>query len=405
MLPYGRQSINEADIEAVVEVLKSDWLTTGPKVETFESKFAEAIGCRHAIAVSSGTAALHLAMLAAHVQPTDRVITSPNTFVATPNSAAFVGATPDFVDIDPVSYNLCPQSLQANWQPDTKAVIAVDYAGQSAEMPAIAEIARSNGAVVIEDACHAVGGGFYHEHGQYNVGNHPWADMTTFSFHPVKTMTTGEGGILATNDDHFAEKARLARSHGITRNHEDFFGLQIANDLESSTGPWYYEMHELGYNYRMTDIQCALGISQLSRLDSFVKQRRALVVKYNDLFQGTPHLITPQLKNENDRELTSWHLYTVQIDFEAVGCSRVELMKQLRTRGVGSQVLYIPVHLQPWYQKNYGYALGKCPVAEKFYSRAISLPLFPEMTEQDVEHVVSCVQQALNCTSKSAMVA
>ncbi len=407
MLPYGHQSIDQQDIDAVVEVLKSDWLTTGPAVEQFETQFANHVGCKHAIAVSNGTAALHLAMLAADIGAGQRVITSPNTFVASANAAAFVGALPDFSDIDPVSYNLCPQALQANWQPDTSAVVAVDYAGQSAEMPAIAEFARSQNAVVIEDACHATGGQFEHDGNIFDIGSHPWADMTIFSFHPVKTMTTGEGGMLTTNNDEFAAKARLLRSHGITRDPNRFQGLTSATvgHSDSEIGPWYYEMHSLGYNYRITDLQCALGISQLNRLRSFIQRRQEIVEIYNELFADTEHIVTPKLRNPRDRELTSWHLYTLQIDFAAAGIQRTEIMQRLGQKGIGTQVLYIPVHLQPWYRENYGYAHGKCPVAEKFYTRSLSLPLFPTMENNDVEYVAEKVKIHLNQTATSTLVA
>jgi perosamine synthetase len=389
MIPYGRQDINNDDVAAVADALRSGWLTTGPKVAEFENQFAELVGAKHAVAVSNATAALHLAMLVANIGPGDRVITSPNTFVASANCAAYVGGIPDFCDIDPVSYTLCSQSLQANWTPDVKAVVAVDYAGQTADMPAIAEIARKNGAVVIEDACHAVGGRFEHEGRPWKVGGHPWADMTTFSFHPVKTMTTGEGGMLVTDNDDYAAKARTLRTHGIVREPGSFVGL---GDLAfEERGPWYYEMQDLGYNFRITDFQCALGLSQLERLDSFVSRRREIVATYNAAFSEISSLQTPVLRNPADEALTSWHLYTVQIDFQALKTTRTQFMMSLREAGIGSQVLYIPVHLQPWYQKTYGYEMGKCPVAEEFYLRALSLPLFPEMTDLDVTHVINSV--------------
>jgi perosamine synthetase len=274
MLPYGRQSINESDIAAVCNVLRSDFLTCGPKVEEFEARFAEKVGARHAVAVNSATSALHLAMLVAGVGRGDRVITSPNTFLASANCAAFVGATPDFADIDPASYNLDPSSLEQAWRPDVKAVVAVDYAGQPCDLPAIARVARERGAIVIEDACHGVGGGFVHEGRTWRLGGHPWADMAVFSFHPVKTMTTGEGGMLVTDNAEWAEGARRLRSHGMVRDPSRFVGLRSDADSQlagapkhgaggstfnsqlAERGPWYYEMHDLGYNYRITDIQC-----------------------------------------------------------------------------------------------------------------------------------------------------
>lgn len=401
MIPYGKQSISTDDLEAVQRVLNSGWLTTGPNVAEFEKAFAEYVGSKHAIAVSNGTAALHIAMLACGIGAGDRVVTSPNTFLASANAAGFVGATPDFSDIDPVSYNLCPDTLQKNWKSDTRGVVAVDYAGQAADTKSIFAIAKENDAFVIEDACHAVGGAFESDGQLHKIGGHRWADMTIFSFHPVKTMTTGEGGMVTTNSDDLASSARLARNHGMTRDPDLFQGLvgprsgQVVEGLVEK-GPWYYEMHELGYNYRITDFQCALGLSQLSRLDSFISRRLEIVDQYNRELKDIPLLQTPKLKDETQEKLTSWHLYTVQIDFAVLGKSRTEVMNELRSLGVGTQVLYIPVYLQPWYRKNYGYEAGYCRHAEDFYSRALSIPLFPTMSDADVDHVISRIRQVLS---------
>lgn len=399
-LPYGRQSISDEDIAAVCDVLRSDFLTCGPKVEEFEKQFAELVGAKNGIAVNSATSALHLAMLVVGVGPGDRVVTSPNTFLASANCAAFVGATPDFADIDPVSYNLDAKSLEANWKTDTKAVVAVDYAGQSADMPAIARVARNHGAQVIEDACHGPGGGFVHDGRSFRIGGHPWADITVFSFHPVKTMTTGEGGMFVTDNEEFARKARLLRTHGMVRTPADFVGLVSPSEFQlsafsfqlSEKGPWYYEMQELGYNYRITDLQCALGRSQLKNLPAFIRRRQEIVARYNEAFAALPFLKTPQLSTFNSEQLVSWHLYTVQIDFPSLGRTRSEVMKALRQQGIGSQVLYIPVYLQPWYRETYGYAPGKCPNAESFYAQALSLPLQPALSEEDVQRVIQAVR-------------
>jgi dTDP-4-amino-4,6-dideoxygalactose transaminase len=463
MLPYGKQSISDDDIAAVVATLKSDYLTTGPEVEAFEREFAEMLGAKHAVAVNNATAALHLAMLVAGIGPGDRVVTSPNTFVSSANCAAFVGATPDFADIDPETYNLCPKALEANWQDDTKAVVAVAYAGLPCDMPAIAEVARKRGAVVIEDGCHGPGGGFVHEGKFYKIGAHPWADITTFSFHPVKTMTTGEGGMLVTDNDEYAAHARLFRSHGIVRDGDRFsvFGDRSKNPDAPETenrkpktenrppitesGPWTYEMQALGYNYRVTDIQCALGRSQLKKLPDFIQRRQQIVDQYNSAFGDLAWIDTPkdsgwliadsefltadtpstenrlsafaELRRdepktdhppspsygETSRKPTtdhrkptiSYHLYTVQMDFAALGKSRVEVMAELREQGVGTQVLYIPVYLQPWYQQTYGYRQGKCPNAEAYYLKSLSLPLYPAMTDADVECVIAAVRRAV----------
>jgi UDP-4-amino-4,6-dideoxy-N-acetyl-beta-L-altrosamine transaminase len=385
-IAYGKQSITEDDIAAVTAVLRSDVITSGPKVEEFEGQFAAMVGAKHAVVVNSATAALHLAMRVLDLGAGARVITSPITFLSSANCAAFVGATPDFSDIDLLTGNLNPDALKKSWRPDTKAVIAVAYAGRPCDMTSLATIARDRGAYIIEDACHGVGGGFVKDGREWKMGGHPWADITIFSFHPVKSMTTGEGGMLVTNNEGWARRARQLRSHGVTRG--DFLGLGGEDAALLEQGPWYYEMHDLGYNYRLTDIQCALGLSQLKQLPGFIKRRQEIVEHYNRKLAGIPWLKTPLVQTEQN---VSWHLYTVQIDFVALGLTRTEVMRRLREQGVGSQVLYIPVYLQPWYRKTYGYGPGRCPQAEKFYQGALSLPLFPAMTDQDVQTVLQAV--------------
>lgn len=397
MIPYGRQTIDEDDIAAVVRALRSEFLTCGPEVQAFENEFAEFVGARHAVAVANATDALHLAMIVADIGNKDRVVTSPNTFLSSANCAAFVGATPDFCDIDPISYTLDPIALERHWKPDTKAVIAVAYAGQAANMPEIARIARERNAVVIEDACHGIGGGFTLGEKEWKLGGHPWADITTFSFHPVKTLTTGEGGMLVTDNDEFARRARLLRAHGIVRDPAKFRGFGSDDPAYREIGPWVYEMQELGFNHRITDIQCALGRSQLKRLNHFIDRRLEIVARYNQAFADLPWLNTPKLSHwllppaETPKHRISWHLYTVLIDFEALGKTRTEVMAELRSKGVGTQVLYIPVHLQPYYRQTYGYGHGKCPVAEQFYRQALSLPLYPSMVANETDIVIeSC---------------
>ena len=397
MLPYGRQTITEDDIAAVTAVLRSDFLTQGPQIEAFERRFAERVGAKYAVAVNSATAALHLAMRVAGVGEGHRVVTSPITFLASANAAAYVGATPDFADIDPVSYTLSPAALAAGWRDDTRAVVAVDYAGQAADLPEIARIARARGAVVIDDACHAIGGAFHTDAAPgraWSLGGNPWADMTTFSFHPVKTLTTGEGGMLVTDRADWAELARTLRSHGIVRDSARF-ETSADDAVLAERGPWFYEMQELGCNYRLTDLQCALGLSQLNRLDAMVARRREIVAAYNTAFADLPWVTRPALRHAADAATASWHLYTAQLDFTALRKTRSEVMAQLRSAGVGSQVLYIPVYLQPWYRRNYGYAPGKCPAAEAFFRGALSLPLFAGMTEHDVAHVIAMVRKLI----------
>lgn len=402
MIPYGRQTIDEDDIAAVVRALRSEFLTCGPEVEAFESEFSEFVGARHAVAVANATDALHLAMIVADIGNKDRVVTSPNTFLSSANCAAFVGATPDFCDIDPISYTLDPIALERDWKPDTKAVIAVAYAGQAANMPEIARIARERNAVVIEDACHGIGGGFTLGDKEWKLGGHPWADITTFSFHPVKTLTTGEGGMLVTDNDEFARRARLLRAHGIVRDPANFRGFGSDDPAYREIGPWVYEMHELGFNHRITDIQCALGRSQLKKLDHFIDRRLEIVAHYNEAFADIPWIRTPKLGNwlispaetpehrntEAPKHRISWHLYTLLIDFDKIGKSRTQVMAELRDKGVGSQVLYIPVHIQPHYRGTYGYGHGKCPAAENYYRSCLSLPLFPSMKNRDVVQVI-----------------
>ena len=421
MIPYGKQSIADDDVAAVMRALRSDFLTCGPEVEAFEREFATFVGAKHAVAVCNATAALHLAMKVLGLGPGDRVVTSPNTFLASANAAAYVGATPDFSDIDTVFHDLDSASLEKSWKPDTKAVVAVDYAGVPCNMPEIARIARAHGAFVLEDACHGIGGGFRADGKQWKLGGHPWADITTFSFHPVKTMTTGEGGILVTENDEWAAKARLLRTHGVTRDPAVFLGLvdetTQVSDLPpaisatlrfrsplSEIGPWYYEMQDLGYNFRITDLQCALGRSQLAKIPAFIRRRQEIVSRYNEAFANLDWLQVPSLATGGPLPATSsdfnfslsdlsLHLYTVQIDFAGLGKTRTEVMQELRDQGVGSQVLYIPVYLQPWYRRTFGYASGKCPNAEEFYARALSLPLYPSMTDNDIFEVIDSVSQ------------
>jgi UDP-4-amino-4,6-dideoxy-N-acetyl-beta-L-altrosamine transaminase len=393
VIPYTKHHVNEDDIRAVTDVLRSGPITSGPKIEEFEERFAEAIGARYAVAMSSGTAALHVAMCIAGIGSRDRVVTSPNTFLASANCVVMAGGIVDFLDVEPIAHNLDPELLMRTWQADTKAVIAIDYAGQPCEMPAIYQWAQSKGALVIEDACHSLGSGFLHENRLWAVGSHPWADITIFSFHPAKAITTAEGGMLVTSNQGWADKARRLRSHGIKRHPNDnFYGLGCdTNPCMAERGPWYYEMQDFGFNYRISDIACALGASQLRRLEGFVSRRHEIVNLYNKAFSGISNLVTPALIHPENASHVAWHLYTVEVNFQGLGTCRTDFMRALAERGIGTQVLYIPVHLQPWYRRNFGYGPGKCPVAEAFYTRALSLPLYPAMTEDDVSRVISAV--------------
>ena len=373
MLPYGRQAVSDRDCAVVLEALRSDWLTTGPCVADFEQALADYCGAGHAIAVANGTAALHVAAMAAGLGRGHRVLTSSNTFLASANCAEFVGATADFADIDPCTYNVTPGTLAAAWKDDVRAVIPVDFAGQPCDMEPIAALARQRGAITIEDGSHAIGS----EYKGFRVGGHPWADLTTFSFHPVKTITTGEGGAILTNDDRLADRCRAFRNHGMRRVEEG--------------GPWYYEMAELGYNYRITDLQCALGVSQLTRLDSFIERRQEIIDAYHTAFAEVPLLELPARPSHR----IGWHLFVVRIDFAELAKTRAQVMAELRQHGIGTQVHYIPVHLQPYYRKRYGYAPGKCPIAEAYYECCLTLPLYPLMSDSDVEKVMAAVKEVL----------
>lgn len=378
-IPYGRQQINDEDIQAVVEVLRSDWLTQGPAVERFEQAVADYCGARYAVAVANGTAALHLAALAAGFGPEDEVVTSPITFVASANCLAYVGARPVFADIDPGTYCLDPARIREKLTSATRGLIPVHFSGQPCDMRAIADLASEHGLLVIEDAAHAIGASYQVDGRDYKVGSCAHSDLCIFSFHPVKHVTTGEGGMVLTNNEELHRKLLLLRTHGITRDPD----MLTRND-----GPWYYEQHALGFNYRITDIQCALGLSQLGRLDRFVVRRREIAETYNQAFSAHKELILAQ---EVSGSRSSRHLYL--LGFRTLQRRRV--FDLLRERGVGVNVHYIPVHLQPYYRDRYGFRTGDCPEAERYYSRTLTLPLFPGMSDSDVRYVIQSVLEVV----------
>jgi perosamine synthetase len=374
LLPYGRQLIDESDIAAVVEVLRSDWLTTGPMVDKFEQVFADYVGAEHAIAVSNGTAALHAAIYALGIGPSDEVIVTPMTFAASANCVVYQGGTPVFADVDPDTLLLNPVQVEAKITSKTKAIIAVDYAGQSCDYDALRGVADGHGIMIIDDACHAIGGCYKGR----KVGT--LADLNTFSFHPVKHLTTGEGGMITTDNADFAQRMRVFRNHGITTDHRQ----------RAETGGFFYEMVDLGYNYRITDFQCALGISQLNKLAESIAKRRQIAAMYDAAFAAIDY-VTP-LTGRPDVE-HAYHLYMVQFDTGALGMSRAEIFNALRAENIGINVHYIPVHLHPFYRERFGIGPGLCPVAEAAYERLITLPIFPQMTEADINDVVTAIHK------------
>jgi UDP-4-amino-4,6-dideoxy-N-acetyl-beta-L-altrosamine transaminase len=384
VIPYGRQSISDEDVQEVVNVLQSDFLTQGPMVPRFEDAVASYCGVKYAVAVNSGTSALHMACRALGVETGDIVWTSPITFVASANCARYCGATVDLVDIDPVSYNMSVDALKMKLESADsagslpKVLIPVHLAGHPCDMRAIGELAEEYGFSVIEDASHALGGRYRDD----KIGCCRYSDITVFSFHPVKVITTAEGGMAVTNDEQLARRMALLRTHGITRD---------ATEMDSpSDGPWYYEQIDLGFNYRMTDIEAALGISQLRRLDEFVARRHELAARYDRLLRDLP-VMTPW---RNPADYSGFHLYIVRLDLQAVEASHRVVFERLRSNGIGVNLHYIPVYRHPYYSRS-GLNPDDYPEAERYYAEAISIPLFPSLTEQQQDAVVEALEEAI----------
>jgi len=373
---YGKQSISWSDIWEIVKTLRSPWLTQGPKVKEFEQALCDYTGARYAVAVANGTAALHLAMLALDLGPGFEGITSPNTFLATANCILYSGGQPKFADIEQDTANIDPIEVRKQISSKTRVLIPVHFAGQSCDMQEIAAIAKKHNLFVIEDAAHAIGS----EYKGQKVGSCKYSDMTTFSFHPVKTITTGEGGAITTNNKDLYEKLLMLRTHGVTKD----TSLLTQND-----GPWYYQMHNLGFNYRLTDMQAALGISQLKKLDKFVKRRREIVDRYKTLLSGDKRF---SFLKEKDYSKASFHLCPLLINFDEVTSSKKEIFERLQKNHLFLQVHYIPVHTQPFYKK-LGFKNGDFPVAEKYYEQALSLPLYPMLKNSDVKKIVSIIKK------------
>jgi UDP-4-amino-4,6-dideoxy-N-acetyl-beta-L-altrosamine transaminase len=377
LLPYGHQSIDEADIQAVVETLRSDWLTTGPRVAEFEEAFATRTGARHAVSFSSGTAALHAAAFTAGLKAGDEAITSPLTFVATANCVLYQGAVPIFADVSPDTLNLDPEKAAARITCRTRAILPVDYAGHPADLDPVLELAERHGLVVIEDASHALGA----EYKGRQVGS--LSHMTVFSFHPVKHITTGEGGMVTTDNAKFAETLRRFRNHGISSDARQ----------RQSAGQWHYEMVSLGFNYRLTDIACALGSQQLKKLEANLAQRRKIAERYTAAFREIPKLVLPAVRQNAN---PAWHLFPIRLDGVKLKAERAQVFRALRAENIGVNVHYIPVHRHPYYSERFGYRGGEYPVAEDAYERLISLPMFHGMSDQDVEDVIRAVDKVIS---------
>ena len=383
MIPYGRQDISDADIQAVVNVLRSDYLTQGPAVPSFEKSIADYCGTQHAVAVNSATSALHIACLALDVGQNDTVWTTPVTFVASANCALYCGAKVDFVDIDPCTYNMSVDRLAEKLAYAEKngnlpnVVIPVHLCGQPCDMAGIQALSQQYGFKIIEDASHAIGGKYRGE----PIGNCRYSDITVFSFHPVKIITTGEGGMAMTNDAQLAKRMQLLRSHGITRD--------VSEMTHVPDGPWYYQQIDLGYNYRVTDLQAALGLSQMQRLDEFVAKRHAIARRYDQLLADLP-VITPW---QHADSYSGLHLYVIRLRLADIDKTHRQVFEALRAAGIGVNLHYIPVYRQPYYER-LGFKAGHCPDAEQYYAEAISLPMYPQLTEAQQNHVVTVLREA-----------
>ena len=377
LLPYGRQSIDESDIQAVVETLRSDWLTTGPKVAEFEEAMAAWVDAKYAVSFSSGTAALHAAAFAAGLRPGDEAITSPLTFAATANCVLYQGATPVFADVLKDTLNVDPEQAASRITAHTKAILPVDYAGHPADLDSVLQLAERHGLIVIEDACHALGA----EYRGRRVGS--VAHMTVFSFHPVKHLTTGEGGMVTTDNPAFAETLRRFRNHGISSDARQ----------RQAAGQWHYEMVLLGFNYRLSDIACALGLRQMKKLEANLARRRQIAVRYTAEFRNLSGVLPPRTRQNVN---PAWHLYPIQLDPIRLCVGRAEVFRALRAENIGVHVHYIPIHCHPYYRDRFGYTGDEYPVAREAYERLISLPMFHGMADDDVDDVVRAVGKVIS---------
>jgi perosamine synthetase len=375
-LPYGHQSVDESDIKALIDVLRSDWLTTGPTVEAFEDGVAAFVGSKNAVAVSNGTAALHAAIYALGIGVGDEVIVPSMTFAASANAVVFQGGSPVFVDVEPDTLLIDPAQVEAKITPHTKAIVTVDYAGQPCEYDSLRAIADHHGLALMADACHALGATYKGR----RVGT--LADLSTFSFHPVKPITTGEGGLITTDDETRAQRMRVFRNHGITTDHRQ----------RAEKGLWFYEMVDLGYNYRLSDLQCALGLSQLRKLSDWTVRRQAIARRYDEAFASMPAVKSLVRRADVSH---AYHLYVISLSLEELRVDRSAIFAALRAEGIGANVHYIPVHLHPFYRRHFDTGPGLCPVAEAAYERILSLPIFPAMSDDDIADTIAAVRKVL----------
>lgn len=379
LIPYGHQWIDEEDVKAVMDVLTSDRITQGPKVDEFEKKVADYCGSKYAVAMSSGTAALHAACSVAGIKEDNEAITTPITFAATANAIVYCQGKPVFADIDSNTLNIDPAEIERKISPKTKAILPVDFAGLPADLDEINDIAKRKGLVVIEDACHALGAGYKGR----RIGS--LSDMTILSFHPVKHITTGEGGMVLTNNEQYYHNLKIFRHHGLVR----------SNNSEEE--PWLYEIHRLGHNFRITDFQCALGISQMNRLDSFIERRREIAARYNEAFSALQEVTTP-IESKNKKAV--YHIYVIQLRLDRLTKSRKDIFLTLQDNKVGVNVHYLPAHFHPYYQKTWGFKKGDFPKAEKYYEKALTLPLFPGMSDDEVNFVIKTFKKVIQNFSR-----
>ena len=389
-LSYSKQNIDKGDISSVLKVLKSDFITQGPEISNFEKNFAKYVGAKYAVACATGTAALHISCLAIELNVKSKVLTTPITFVASANCAEFVGANIDFVDIDKLNHCMSAYELEKKLKKQKKIdlVIVVHMAGHSTDMEKIYKLKKKYKFKIIEDSCHALGG----EYKKFKVGSCKFSDISTFSFHPVKPITTGEGGMVTTNDKKIYKKLLSFRTHGITKNPKEFLNKKMAFDKNRNVNQWYYEMSILGYNYRITDIQAALGNSQLKKIDKFTKARRKIAKAYDYGFSKNQYIQVPKV-SENIKH--AYHLYTLLINFKKIKNSRNEIMKKLKDLNIGTQVLYIPVHLQPYYAKKYNFKKGDFQNSETYYDTCLSIPIFTNIKKDEIKYVINNINNLI----------